>query len=576
MCNCFISSCDSVKVQSFTIYHFGGEPIVNMSTEQIIQNDSDLPPPYYQINHECIRRYKRRTHCAYFTLIISGIVMMLFGALILVILIPQEINLYRWNIKGPLSRFFNHDKTVLLISMDGFRHDYIELTKTHLGSNALPNFDRLISEGVRAMESINVYPTITLPNHRTLITGLYPENHGVVGNSLLDKKWPNKIFSIYDQESLNHAPWLTDWPEPIWVTLQKNGGYTGSLLWPLTDQFVSNDLPFQRVSQYALLNDYEHRYAYDQRIRDILWWLKNPRYHLNLILAYFEEPDETGHSYGPNSKHVAKVVQTLDKTLGHLLDGIKKRGLSDKVDIILTADHGMSETSNTRLIPLDKYIDNSLYNYTQLSTMGFLYPAPGKFEEVYKRLKNAHPKLDVYRRDEVPTYLNFNITNSRMPPLILIAKPSWKIVKNTSHPYANVSGDHGYATDFSEMYPFFIASGPSFKIAESVPTVHAVDVYPLMCALLNIQPNPNNGSLERISNILKPDVANRLLNLNSWSYLWKWIIFDLRFILFISIICVSFMILLCSIVVVMNRKETNEPFIRLPIDNDKEFSDDNT
>lgn len=126
------------------------------------------------------------------------------------------------------------------------------------------------------------------------------------------------------------------------------------------------------------------------------------------------------------------------------------------------------------------------------------------------------------------------------------------------------------------MYPFFIASGPSFKIAESVPTVHAVDVYPLMCALLNIEPNPNNGSLERISNILKPDVANRLLNLNSWSYLWKWIIFDLRFILFISIICVSFMILLCSIVVVMNRKETNEPFIRLPIDNDKEFSDYNT
>ncbi|CAH8587176.1 unnamed protein product [Schistosoma turkestanicum] len=479
-----------------------------MSTEQLIPNGGDLPPPCYQANHKYIRRYKCGNRCNSITLTIAGLIVILFAYNIFSTLMFPNIALIRWG------RIFKSDRTVLLISMDGFRHDYLELAKAHLGSNSLPNFDRLISKGVRAMKSINVYPTITLPNHRTLITGLYPENHGVVGNSLLDTKWPNQTFSIGDQESLNHAPWLTDWPEPIWVTLQKEGGYAGSVLWPLTDQFVSKDLPFQRVSEYALLNDYEHRYAYDQRIRDVLWWLGNPKFHLNLILAYFDEPDETGHSYGPNSIHVAKVVQTLDKILGQLLDDIKRRNLIDKVDIILTADHGMSETSNTRLIPLDKYIDNSLYNYTQLSTMGFLYPVPGKFEEVYQRLKNAHPHLDVYRKDEVPAYLNFNTTNSRMPPLVLIAKPRWKIVKNTSHPYANVSGDHGYATDFSEMYPFFIASGPSFRIGESIPTVYAVDVYPLMCALLNIQPNPHNGSLERISSILKPDVANRLLNFN--------------------------------------------------------------
>ncbi|KAH8868234.1 Ectonucleotide pyrophosphatase/phosphodiesterase family member 5 [Schistosoma japonicum] len=546
-----------------------------MSTEQIMPKDDTLPPPYYQINHECSRRYKRRTRCTYIVLIISGIIMMLFGVFILMILIPQEINTFRWNIKTPLSSLFDRDSTVLLISMDGFRHDYLELAERHLGPDSLPNFIRLTANGVRAMESINVYPTVTLPNHRTLITGLYPENHGVVGNSLLDEKWPNATFRIDDQESLNHAPWLTDWPEPIWVTLQKKGGYAGSVLWPLTDQFVGGDLPFQRVSQYTLLNDYEHRYAYDQRVRDILWWLNNPKFRLNLILAYFDEPDEIGHAYGPNSKHVATTIQNLDGTLGRLLDGIEKRGLTDKVDIILTADHGMSETSNTRLIQLDNYVDNSWYNYTQLSVMGFLYPASGKFEKVYKRLKNAHQYLEVYRRDEVPAYLNFNISNSRMPPLILIAKPRWKIVTNASRPYANISGDHGYVTNFSEMHPFFIASGPSFKTGETVPKVHAVDIYPLMCALLNIQPNPNNGSLERISNILKPDVANRLLNLTYWSYLWKWLTFDLRFILFVSIICVFLMVLLCSIAIIMHRKEVSDTFIRLPIDNNKKISNHN-
>ncbi|CAH8664806.1 unnamed protein product [Heterobilharzia americana] len=410
--------------------------LLTMSTEHILPRKRDLPPPYYHINHDYARRYRRKSHCIYISSIISGITMMLSGYLVLMILVPQEINFYNWNINRPLSKFFVKDRTVLLISMDGFRHDYLEMVKSRLGANSLPNFDRLVAKGVRAMESYNVYPTITLPNHRTLVTGLYPENHGVVGNYLLDEKWPNKTFSMDDQESLNHDPWLIGWSEPIWVTLQKNGGYAGSVLWPLADQFVMKDLPFQHVSQFTLLNNYGSRYAYDQRIRDILWWLKNPRFHLDLILAYFDEPDETGHAYGPNSREVAEAVRSLDKILGSLLDGIEELGLTGKVDIILTADHGMSETSNTRLIGLNDYVDSSLYNYTQLSTTAFLYPTHGKFEYVYQKLKNAHPQLDVYRRDEVPAYLNFNVTNSRMPPLILIAKPYWKIVRNASHPYA--------------------------------------------------------------------------------------------------------------------------------------------
>ncbi|CAH8871119.1 unnamed protein product [Trichobilharzia szidati] len=529
-----------------------------MSTERVLPEKNDLPPPYYQISHDYMRRYKRKSDCVLISLIVSGITMMLFGFIIITIDIPLDTDVNRWDVKRPFSRLFFTDRTVLLISMDGFRHDYIEMAKSRLGANSLLNFDRLLANGVRAMESINAYPTITLPNHRTLVTGLYPENHGVIGNNLLDKSWPNETFNMDDQESLNHAPWLTNWSEPIWVTLQKHGGYAGSVLWPLTDQFVGKDLPFQYVSQFTLLNNYGHRYAYDQRIRDILWWLKNPKFHLNLILAYFDEPDETGHEYGPNSKEVAEMVQSLDKTLGTLLDGIEKLGLTDKVDIILTADHGMTETSNSRLIGLDDYVDSSLYTYTQLSTMGFLYPKPGMFELVYRRLKNAHPKLEVYRREEVPAYLKFNVSHSRMPPLVLIAKPKWKIVKNASFPYAKVSGDHGYVTNFSEMHAFFIASGPAFKIGETVPAIHSVDVYALMCALLNIPPNPNNGSLERISSILKSEVSSQLFREYRWSSVWKWISVNLQTMLLMSLICVLFVIILLFFVMIMlHHKSTN-------------------
>ncbi|THD18648.1 Bis(5'-adenosyl)-triphosphatase enpp4 [Fasciola hepatica] len=266
---------------------------------------------------------------------------------------------------------------IVLISMDGFRHDYLELVRARYGPGALPNFARFQQGGVRAMRSINAYPTITLPNHHTLVTGINPESHGVVANNVRDTKFPNTVFQMNNQTSLNEAPWVKDWPEPIWVTLQRTGRLAGSLLWPLTDGPVQGDLPFMQVSQFTLVNQPMARYAYTKRVSDLLWWLHNPRFRLDLILAYFDEPDETGHAFGPESEEVAQRVVELDTVLGLLMDGLAKEGLQDQVDIILTADHGMAATNKSRVIPLDQYVDPNWYSYTQLSTMGFLYPSPG-------------------------------------------------------------------------------------------------------------------------------------------------------------------------------------------------------
>ncbi|VEL16685.1 unnamed protein product [Protopolystoma xenopodis] len=127
---------------------------------------------------------------------------------------------------------------LLLISLDGFRHDYIELAKAHLGHDSLPNFDYLIKTGVRAKNSLNVYPTSTMPNHQTLVTGLYSESHGVVGNVVRDTELPHDL-DMDSQTSLNNDLWLENWPEPLWVTLQNSGGRAGSVLWPLTDKQVN-------------------------------------------------------------------------------------------------------------------------------------------------------------------------------------------------------------------------------------------------------------------------------------------------------------------------------------------------
>ncbi|GAA48015.1 ectonucleotide pyrophosphatase/phosphodiesterase family member 5 [Clonorchis sinensis] len=420
--------------------------------------------------------------------------------------------------------------------MDGFRHDYLELVRLRLGQDSLPNFARLEADGVRANRSINAFPTVTMPNHHTLVTGLYPQDSGVVDNSMFDSHWPNETFDMGSQKSLNEAPWLDGWPEPIWVTLQRKGGLAGSLLWPLTDNFVNGDLPFQQVSQFTTL-DGSVRYPYTKRVKDLLWWLDNPRYQIDLVLAYFDEPDETGHAYGPESKEVAEVIVELDKALGQLLDGLEARDLRDKVDIILTADHGMTWITRDRVIVIDDLLDPADYSTTEFSSVGLIYPKPGKEDEVYSKLHGAHPHLKVHWLSDTPSVLRFNHTNSRMPAIVLLPDPLWHLVHRRNE--SGEGGIHGYSPEFADMNPFLIASGPSFRKHEVVDQVYAIDIYTLMCWLLRVRPSANNGSLDRIANsLLKPEVAERLLSFEHWPEWFVWMAIELELMWFFMVVIV--------------------------------------
>src|SRR5688500_705639 len=101
--------------------------------------------------------------------------------------------------------------TVILISLDGFRYDYV-------GKYATPRLKRLASEGVRAKSLIPSFPTKTFPNHYTLVTGLYPENHGIVENNVYDY---GEVFSMSKRDEVQNPRWWGG--EPIWVTAEKQG-----------------------------------------------------------------------------------------------------------------------------------------------------------------------------------------------------------------------------------------------------------------------------------------------------------------------------------------------------------------
>ncbi|KAA3676193.1 ectonucleotide pyrophosphatase/phosphodiesterase family member 5 [Paragonimus westermani] len=516
--------------------------ILKTTSHDLMESNESGQAAYYRLGTSHALGYRRRATALNMLNVFLSAVLAVLGLLLLLSLIPRSLsanNSCLWPGPGsrcfwPFGRYHDRRHSVVLISMDGFRHDYLEIVRSRLGPTSLPNFARFESGGVRAMQSVNAFPTVTMPNHHTLVTGLYPEHHGVVANRIRDARWPFASFAMNNQTSLNKDPWLEGWPEPLWVTLQKSGGLAGSLLWPITDGFVQQDLPFQQVSQFTLLDSADSRYPYEKRVADVLWWLDNPRYHLDLVLAYFDEPDETGHAYGPHSLEVAEKVREMDAVLGYLLDGLRDHGLLDQVDVILTADHGMAAIATDRLIALDDFVDPSLYSYTQLSTVGLVYPQPGKADEVYAKLQNAHEHLKVYWLSEVPPELNFNRNSSRMPPVLLVPDPLWYLVHKRDTPV--VAGDHGYTPNFSDMNPFLIASGPSFRKGHRTEKVYAVDIYPLLCGLFHLRPHANNGSLERIATVLlKKEVADHLIFLQRWPSWLVWLVLEMELLWFLLV-----------------------------------------
>ncbi|KAL7059146.1 hypothetical protein AAHC03_013791 [Spirometra sp. Aus1] len=165
-------------------------------------------------------------------------------------------------------------------------------------------------EGVRAMRCINVFPTSTLPNHQTLVTGLYPQHHGVTANTMFDERLPGHVLSMLNDTSLSEDPWLDGWPEPIWRTAQRYGILTGSMLWPITDRPVDGDVPFQRMSRFKYNAPGELHYPNKRRVDDVIAWLTSNHYKLGLVLVYFSDVDVKGHLFGPHSVQADMMTST--------------------------------------------------------------------------------------------------------------------------------------------------------------------------------------------------------------------------------------------------------------------------
>lgn len=372
---------------------------------------------------------------------------------------------------------------LLLVSFDGFRADY-------LLNYSFPNLQEFINNGVLVREVTNVFITKTFPNHYTLVTGLYAESHGIVANSMYDDT-TKQIFNLSNSESKTNPFWWNE-ATPIWVTNQRMGRKSGSAMWP------GSDVKIQNVTVDDFL-PYNYNVTFAERVDNITAWFTRPNDPINFATLYFHEPDASGHKFGPEKKeNMTKVLEKIDENVGYLVSKLKEAKLWDTVNVIITSDHGMAQCSEDRVIVLDSCIGRGNYTLVDSTPVAAILPLQEK-NSVYSLLKNCSRHMTVYLKEDIPDRYHYK-HNSRIQPIILVADEGWTIVQNASSKIP--LGNHGYDNSLPSMHPFLAAYGPAFHKNSKMGSMNSVDLYPLMCHILDLKPEPNNGTLSNVRCLL--------------------------------------------------------------------------
>ncbi|XP_012572167.1 uncharacterized protein [Cicer arietinum] len=384
---------------------------------------------------------------------------------------------------------------VLLISSDGFRFGYQFKTFT-------PSITRLIKNGTEAETGlIPVFPSLTFPNHYSIVTGLYPAYHGIINNHFLDPISGEQFYMG------SHDPkwWLG---EPLWETVVKNGLKASTYFWPGSEVKKGS---WSCPLNYCL--HYNGSVPFEKRVDSVLSYFDLPSDEIpDFMTLYFEDPDHQGHKFGADDPEITQAVSRIDKMIGRLITGLEQRGFFEDVSIIMVGDHGMVGTCDKKLIFLDdlvSWIDIPESWVVTHSPVLAIRPTSGyepsdvvaKMNEGLSSGKVGNGKnLRMYLKEDLPNRLHY-ASSDRIPPIIGLIEEGFKVEQKKTK-RQECGGSHGYDNSFFSMRSIFIGHGPQFARGRKIPSFENVEIYNLVTSILKIKGAPNNGSASFVESVL--------------------------------------------------------------------------
>ncbi|MDA3821666.1 MAG: ectonucleotide pyrophosphatase/phosphodiesterase [Bacteroidales bacterium] len=381
--------------------------------------------------------------------------------------------------------FETYDNYVILVSIDGCRWDYPDMYDT-------PNLLEMAENGVKAERVISSFPTKTFPNHYSIATGLYPDHHGIVNNSFYAPDL-DLLYRIGNRDMVMNPDFYGG--EPIWNTAEKQNVRSASFFW------VGSEAPIDGM-QPTYWKPYDGKLSFESRVDTALYWLELPlEKRPRLIMLYFQEPDGVGHDFGPVHEETGKVMENLDAILGDLRARISHLPYGDKVNIIVTSDHGMGATSSQRYVNLNDHMQENWVEEIIGGNPVYLIDAVSGFEDSVVANLDRAVGVSAWRKENVPAHLHYG-THPRISDVVVAADSSWSI-GTKSDPSGYSGGAHGYDNSNLDMHNIFYAEGPDFKKGYVHAPFENVDIYLLIAHILNLTPAETDGKLENVEDMLK-------------------------------------------------------------------------
>jgi predicted AlkP superfamily pyrophosphatase or phosphodiesterase len=380
---------------------------------------------------------------------------------------------------------------VVLVSIDGFRYDYAKLYgATHL--EAMAKDGASVPDGM-----LPSYPSLTFPNHYTLVTGLYPEHHGIVANSFYDPARKER-YAYTDLKTVTDGSWYRG--EPLWSLAEKQGMRAACFFWPASEAEIAG----KRPSYYL---KYDDKVPDEERVDQVVDWLKLPaEKRPHFITLYFAEVDHAGHEYGPDAPETRAAARRVDGEIGTLRSKLGKLHLP--IDLVVVSDHGMAAEQGG-WIDLDQYAD-----FTGVETVGALmYPDTDEAAaKIYAKLRIQSDKFKVYRRSKMPNELDYTGEPRIGDPVVVATGPYAIRVHGPADPAKSGppndnlpnKGVHGYDPRIvPEMRAIFYAEGPDIRKGVVLKPFENVNVYPFLAEILGLDAPATDGS----ASVLEPALA---------------------------------------------------------------------
>ena len=376
------------------------------------------------------------------------------------------------------------DTYTVIISLDGLRWDYLD-------TYDVPFMQQLAREGVKAVMQPS-FPSKTFPNHYTLATGLTPDHHGIITNTFWDRE-RGVEFSLGNKDTRSKGYYYGG--DPVWLTAKHQGVKTATVFW------VGSDVASQGEHPTYWLDYQTQQIGFEERVDEILRLLRLPeKDRPHLVMAYFEEPDRSGHNYGPMHRLPRSAMEDMDRLLSLMWTRIQMLPIASQVNLIITGDHGMTSVDPKRFVDIDDVLPKHWYERFCNDYPTLIYAsAPQYVDSICDALQHVD-HIRAWKKADIPAYLGYG-TNKNMGDVVVLPDVGWLFADK---PSKKQRGSHGFDHTAADMQVGFRAVGPDFKVGYEKPDrFRNVCIYPLLCYLLGVTPSPNDGNLDEVIDMLR-------------------------------------------------------------------------